>query len=131
MRTRSPGLMSFRITFLSLHDFVSAWYLLRFLAACSLVCSAVSISMYRWVGVVAALSVRKDPSFSSSGVIASSPYSNRNGVNPVVLVREMLCPHTEVVSSCAHFPFGASNKALDIAVNISPFALSTAPLVCG
>lgn len=131
MRTQSPGLMSVRITFLSLHDFVSAWYLSRFSAACSLACSAVSISTYRWVGVVAAISVRKDRSFSSSGVMASSPYSRRNGVKPVVLVREMLCPQTIVVSSRAHFPFGESNRDLDTAINIRPFAFSTAPLVWG
>ena len=83
------------------------------------------------MGIVATISVRKDPNLSSSGVIASSTYSRRNGVNPVVLVLEMLCPHTAVTSSYAHFPFAESNSAFDIAVKIRPFALSTVPLLSG
>jgi hypothetical protein len=93
--------------------------------------SSASSSTYRCMGVVAAISARNDPNLSSSSVIASSPYSRRNGVNPVVLVLEILCPHTEVTSSCTHFPFAESNSAFAIAVKMRPFALSTTSLLSG
>jgi hypothetical protein len=60
------------------------------------------------MGVVAAICVRKDPSLSSSGVMASSPYSKRKRVNPIVLVRDMLCPHTAVIISLAAISLLAS-----------------------
>jgi hypothetical protein len=97
--------------------------------ACNLAFSAVLSSTYRCIGVVAVISVRKDPNLSSSGVMASSPYRTRNGVNPVVLVCEMLCPQTDVINSYAHFPLGISNNTFDTELKIKPFALSTAPLL--
>jgi hypothetical protein len=70
--------------------------------------------------VVAAISVQKEASFNSSGVIASLSYRRQKGVNPVVRVRELLCPQTKVINSYAHFPFGRSNNALDTALKIKP-----------
>ena len=119
--TMSPRLMFFHNTFLSLQVFVSWWYLSRFDAACNLVFSVVSRSTYRCIRVVAAVSVRKDPNLSSSGVMASSPYRRRNGVNPVVLVCKMLWPQTDVTNSYAHFPFGISNSAFDTAPKLDHF----------
>ena len=127
----SPGLMFFHRTFLYLQVFISSWYLSRFDAACNLAFSAASSSTYRYSIVVAAILVRKEPNLSSSSMIASSPYRRRKRVNPVVQVCEMLWPQTEVINSCAHFPFGKSNNALDTTLKIRPFALSTTPLLSG
>lgn len=131
MRTKSPGLMSFRTTFLSLHAFVSTWYLSRLSAAWSLDVSIISISTYRWLGVVVAISVRNDPNLNSSGVMASSSYNNKKGVNLVALGREILWPQADVMSSWAHFPFSALKSHFKMAVKIKPLALSTAPLLWG
>lgn len=125
-----PG-RCFSQNFLSLWVFVSWWYLSRVAAACNLVFFVTSSSTYRCIGVAAAISVRNDPSLSSSGVIASSPYNKRKGVNPVVLVRKMLWIQTELTSSWAHFPFAESKSAFDIAAKMRPFALSIAPLLLG
>ena len=131
MSTKSPRLMFFSRTFLSLRLLVSSWYLSRFDAACNLAFSTASSSTYCCIGVVATIFVRKDANLSSSGVIASSPYKSRKRVNTIVLVQEMLWPQTEVISSYAHFPFKKSNSAFETAVKIKPFTLSTAPLLSG
>jgi hypothetical protein len=60
MRTRSPRLISFRITFLSLQALVSAWYTSRFLVEWSLDAYIISILVYRCIGVVASICVQND-----------------------------------------------------------------------
>jgi hypothetical protein len=61
----------------------------------------------------------------SSRVIASVPKSKRKGVKPVALDTVVLCDQITFGSSSTHLLFFLIHE------NISPFALSTAPLNCG
>jgi hypothetical protein len=71
-------------------------------------------------------------SFSiSSGVIALVPKSKRKGVKPIALDTVVLWDQITLGNSSAHLPFFWSNKHFLIPKNISPFALSTAPLDYG
>jgi hypothetical protein len=47
-----------------------------------------------------------DPALASSGVIASSPNSNLNGVKPVDLDIVVLWLHTTLINSSGHFRLG-------------------------
>jgi hypothetical protein len=67
----------------------------------------------------------------SSGVIALVPKSKRKGVKPVALDTVVLWDQITLDNSSTHLPFYWSNKHFLIPENISPFALSTAPLDCG
>src|SRR6185503_3881449 len=68
---------------------------------------------------------------SSSGVIASAPYSSLNGVNLVVLDSDVLWDQMTFGSSSAHLPFFRSNSHFLMLPKMIPLALSTAPLDCG
>jgi hypothetical protein len=67
----------------------------------------------------------------SSGVIASVPKSKRKGVKLVALDTVVLWDQITLGISSTHLPFFWSNNHFLIPRNISPFALSTAPLDCG
>jgi hypothetical protein len=58
----------------------------------------------------------------------SSPYNNLKGVNFTDLQMEVLWLHTTPGNSSTHLPFGSFSSIFFMAVNISAFAFSTAPL---
>ena len=69
--------------------------------------------------------------FSSSGLMASAPYSNLNGVNLVVLVSDVLWDQTTFGSSSTHLPFFWSKSYFLMPVKMTPLVRSTAPLDWG
>jgi hypothetical protein len=75
--------------------------------------------------------VRTDPIFTSSMVMASSPYRYLKGVNPMDLETKVLWFYTTLISSSGLFPFGRLKCDLIIPSRIIPFALSTKPLDFG
>ena len=83
--TKCPGSIFFNRTFLSRHLTVSAWYLLIFSTAWSLIPSKASFSTRQASSGPdsAEATTLIDPALASSGVIASSPNNNLNGVKPV------------------------------------------------
>ena len=71
------------------------------------------------------------PALASSGVIASSPNNNLNGVKPVDLDMVVLWLHTTLINSSRHFPLGWLKISFIIPIIIMPFALSTSPFDSG
>jgi hypothetical protein len=69
--------------------------------------------------------------FISSGNIASAPYINRKGVKLIALQIVVLCLHTAVGMTSAHFPFFSPSNIFFIALNIRELTLSTAPFDYG
>jgi hypothetical protein len=83
--TKFPTSNSRRLTFRSLHAFVSSWYFCKFVMALSLSDSSRSFSSaslrHTWVSIA----VWKLQCFISSGSTASAPYISRKGVKFVAL----------------------------------------------
>ena len=104
--TKCPGLIFFNRTFLSRHFIVLAWYLLMFSTAWSLVPSTVFFCYVIISLSSAEVVVLIDPALASSGVIASSPNNNLNGVKHVDLDVVVLWLHTTLINSSGHFPLG-------------------------
>jgi hypothetical protein len=96
----------FNFTLQSRHLIVSAWYLLMWSTAWSLVPSMVSFVILQPSSSSVKAKVLMEPLLASSGVIASSPNRSLNGVNPVDLETTMLWFHTTFISSSGHFPLG-------------------------
>src|SRR6185369_17660341 len=124
LRTQSPSAISLLATFLFRHFLVSSWYASKFFEACKMSSSVRSASiegsmLFRTLALLC---------LSSSGLKASAPYSNLNGVNFVALHSVVLWDQITFGSSSAHLPFLSPNRHFFIAVKIKPLALSTAQL---
>jgi hypothetical protein len=63
--------------------------------------------------------------------MASSPYSNLNGENIVVLDAIVLCDQMTFGNSSTHLPIGCSVMLILMPMNMKPLALSIALLDCG
>jgi hypothetical protein len=130
--TRSPFLMSFRTTFLSLHALVSFWYFSMFSAALRIVSSIISFSTFLSISSISfAFGTLMLSFLISPGVIASIPKSRRKGMKLVTLDTVVLWDQIIFGNSSTHLPFFWSNKHFLIPEKIMRFALSTAPLDCG
>jgi hypothetical protein len=111
MRTRSPppsnslGLMA-----LSLQAFIATWYWLNASRALTLSPSRRSFAISSSMFGVAMGFVQGEPCLSSCGVIASVPYINLNGVNPVAQDSVVFSAHTASGNCSAHLPFLSSHS---------------------
>src|SRR6185312_6555596 len=124
LKIQSPSAISLLATFLFRHFLVSSWYASKFSEACRISSSVRSASIEGSI-LFSTLSLL---CLSSSGFMASAPYSNLNGVNFVDLHSVVLWDQTTFGSSSAHLPFFSPNRHFLIAPKIKPLALSTAPL---
>jgi hypothetical protein len=129
--TKCPGLMSFSLTFRSCLLTVSAWYLMMWSIAWSLVPSMVSFVILQSSSFPAEARVLIELVLASFNVIASSPNKSLNGVNQVDLETIVLWFHTTLINSSGHFPFGWSKIDFIIPVIMIPLAHSTSPFDFG
>jgi hypothetical protein len=95
---------------LSLLVFIVAWYFFNASRALTQSPSRRSFDASSSMSGVALGLVQGDPCFNSCGVIASVPYINLNGVNPVAQDSVVLSGHTASGNCSAHFPFLSSNS---------------------
>jgi hypothetical protein len=111
--------------------FVCAWYLFNVSRAVTRSPSRRSLVVDLSISGVAMAFVHGDPCFISCGVMASDPYINRKGVNPVALDSVVLSAQMTSGSCSAHLPFLSSRSLFFIALKIFLLACSTTPLDCG
>jgi hypothetical protein len=129
--TKLPMLNSCNLTFESLHALVSSWYFCKFAMTLSLSDSSKSFSSASLGHTGVVVTVHKNRCFTSSGRTASAPYICWNSVKFVALHTIVLWLHTACGMTSVHFPFFSLSRIFLISSNISPLALSTAPLVWG
>src|SRR6185437_8298480 len=106
LRTQSPSPISLLVTFLFRHFLVSSWYASKFSEACRMSSSVRSASiegsmLFRTLTLLC---------LSSSGLMASAPYSSLNEVNFVALHSVVLWDQITFGSSSTHLPFFSPNR---------------------
>ena len=126
LRMKLPGDNCLGLTFLLYQFFVSFWYFLWFWIAFILSSSSKSLLVTCSSSSIIWTFVLGPWNYISSGVIASSPYNNLNGVKFVDLDTVVLCAQTTCDNSSTHFPLGRPTRCFEIPVHIIPFSLSTA-----
>jgi hypothetical protein len=123
-----PTSCSCNMTFISLHAFVSLWYLCKLAMTLSFSSSSKSFSSVSLRHARASIPIHRLRCFTSSSSTASAPYINRNGVKFVALQTIILWLHTALGMASVNFPFFSLFSIFLIDSNIKALVLSTAPL---